>query len=573
MSASRKHFLVVWLAVTVPSFVAFMVSTHQFSWLWAGLISAALGCVSAVMLTATASGNFKAFYLSGLMFGVGIGAFTRFPLAAMFLGWIIYGLVIVAIGIVASHWFTGKRLAATLIAGGVGFGLVCYIELEYWIYLPFGLRDLKLPYYVLISGLAAYTGYRMLNVRSVNASTIQSSPDTSSPAERRGSGKNFLIVWLAVTLSTAVVFMLCTIQDLWPWAILTSAGLGLLSGFVLTSTIPRIIKTLYVSGYIFAIGVGTFSSYPPVTIPISGAYMGVAVSVIGVVVRRWLTGRWLATVLIVCGAGIGIAYNVLFGDYMFYPPLGWDLKLPYCAAVGALAAYLGYRMLTAPREITAITEPAARVDIASIPSGTTVTPRAADTRDTTAIALLLGSLAITICAGMAAALGISNLVGKGLFATWESLGIPATSANQVTGASWDWVTVRTAENTNYRLGLGYDDQNAVWTKIDTAGTASTGGCGPLKSSSEMQRFHEDFSLLSIPPNVTGEPYVVKCLAPESTWVIVYVVNNQGEVLRWRSPEGFEALGQALNWGLLGGIGLGLALAAVLMVRRSRSKTS
>ncbi len=194
MSASRKHFLVVWSAVTVPSFVVFMVSTLQLFWLWAGLISAALGCVSAVMLTSTAPGNFKAFYLSGIIFGIGVGAFTDFPLAAMFLGWIIYGLVVAAIGIVAGRWFTGKRLAATLIASGIGFGLVCYIELGYWIYLPFGLRDLKLPYYVLISGLAAYAGYRMLNLRPVNASTIELLADTSSAAQRRGPGKNFLIV-------------------------------------------------------------------------------------------------------------------------------------------------------------------------------------------------------------------------------------------------------------------------------------------------------------------------------------------------------------------------------------------
>jgi hypothetical protein len=386
------------------------------------------------------------------------------------------------------------------------------------------------------------------------------------------SRKNFLVVWLAVTLPTAVVFMLSTIQDLWLWAILISAVLGLLSGFVLASAIPRIVKILYISGYIFGIGVGTFSSFPPVTIPISGAYMGVAVSVIGVVVSRWLTGGWLATVMIVCGAGVGIAYNVLFGDYMFLPPLGWDLKLPYCAAVGALAAYLGYRMLTAPREIASVNEPATRADTTAAPPSTTVIARAASTQSTTTIALLLGVLSVTICAGMAAALGISNLVGKGLFANWESLGVPAASANQVTGASWDWVAVQTSEGRNYRLGLGHDDQIALWTEVDKADIAAAGRCDPQESTVQKQEFHKSYSLLSLPPSVTREPYVVQCLfGPESIGVIVYVVNNQGEVLRWQSPDAFYALGQALKWGLLGGIGLGLALAGVLILRRNLRK--
>ncbi len=374
------------------------------------------------------------------------------------------------------------------------------------------------------------------------------------------SRKRFLIIWFVVTILTAAALMLYTIRELWAWAILISAGLGLLTSFVLTSNIPRIIKTFYVAGYVFAIGVGTFSSFPPVTIPISGAYMGLAAVIIGVAARRWLKARWLAIVMIVGGAIAGIVYNLLFGDYMFRSPLGWGLKTPYCVAIGALAAYVGYQMLAMPRARPASTEPAANTAIAAAP---------ATISGATATALVLGILSVTICAGMAAALGISNLVQSGLFADWVSLGTPAVTVNRIARAAYDYILVQAPNDTYYQLSIRYGDQNQTWIPIQDADTSSRGACLPPESA--QQTLSEKYSLLTEPAGVIVDRCIFPYYTPESSGVYAYVLNQQGEVLQWQSPEAFYALGQALKWGLLGGIVIGLLLAAVIAGRRNQPK--
>ena len=90
--------------------------------------------------------------------------------------------------------------------------------------------------------------------------------------------------------------------------------------------------------------------------------MGLTMTIVGAVARRWLRLKWLVLVMIVGGAVVGIAYNILFGDDMFLFPLGRALKTPYCAIIGALAGYMGYRMLAVQRGTAPEIEPALPVD-------------------------------------------------------------------------------------------------------------------------------------------------------------------------------------------------------------------
>jgi hypothetical protein len=187
------------------------------------------------------------------------------------------------------------------------------------------------------------------------------------------------------------------------------------------------------------------------------------------------------------------------------------------------------------------------------------------------VGLLLGVLSVTICAGMAAALGISNLIQKGLFANWESLGVPTASANQIKGGSLALVAVQDQGGTIYQLNFQYGDQDQTWTQVGNVDSRLRESCLPLESTDQKQAFSEKYSLLSEPPGMIVDHCFVPYMLPESLGVVVYALTKQGEVLRWQSPDAFYALGQALKWGLLGGIGLGLALAGVLILRRNLRK--